>query len=73
LSSLYDLVETSANIVNGESQFCNFEYVGYMILYPRFDIRKVDFEKSKIYWVMNRETGEEFRFAVRSCAFPPGI
>jgi hypothetical protein len=72
-SPIYDLVRISREIVNGESQFCNFEYNGYMLLYPKYDIRRIDYRDSKIYRVIDRRTGAEFKFAVRSCAFAPGI
>lgn len=73
LSPLYELVFVSRDIVNSESEFCNAEYNGYMILYPQFDIRRIDYSDSKIYRVIDRASGDEFRFAVRSCAFAPGI
>ncbi len=73
LSSVYDLVRVVREIVNAESQYCYFEYNGYMLLYPEYDIRRIDYDDSKIYSVTNRRTREEFKFAVRSCAFAPGI
>jgi hypothetical protein len=73
MSPIYDLVRVTREIVNGESQFCNFEYNGYMLLYPEYDIRRIDYRDSKIYRVIDRRTGSEFKFAVRSCAFAPGI
>ena len=73
VSPIYDLVRVSREIVNSESQFCHFEYNGYMLLYPKYDIRRVDYQDSKMYRVIDRWTGDEFKFAVRSCAFAPGI
>ncbi len=73
LSSMYDLVTVARDIVNSESQFCNFEYNGYMLLYPQYDIKRIDYSDSKIYRVIDRKTRADFRFAVRSCAFAPGI
>ena len=70
---IYDLVRVSREIVNSESQFCYFEYNGYMLLYPKYDIRRIDYMDSKIYRVIDRWSGDEFKFAVRSCAFAPGI
>ena len=72
-SPIYDLVSVTREIVNSEAQYCNFEYNGYMLLYPKYDIRRIDYSDSKIYRVIDRWSGEEFRFAVRSCAFAPGI
>jgi len=73
LSPIYELVRIVREIVNGEAQYCYFEYNGYMLLYPEYNIKRIDYSDSKIYTVTDRRTGEEFRFAVRSCAFAPGI
>jgi len=73
VSPIYDLVKVARDVVNSESQFCNFEYNGYMLLYPRYDIRRIDYVDSKIYRLIDRRSEDEFRFAVRSCAFAPGI
>ncbi len=72
-SPIYDLVRIARIIVNDESQFCNFEYNGYMLLYPEYNIKRIDYSDSKIYRIIDRRTQEEFKFAVRSCAFAPGI
>jgi hypothetical protein len=73
LSPIYELVQIARDVVNSESQFCHFEYNGYMLLYPKYDIRRIDYSDSKIYRLIDRRSGAEFRFAVRSCAFAPGI
>lgn len=73
VSPIYDLVRVARDVVNSESQFCNFEYNGYMLLYPQYDIRRIDYSDSKIYRLIDRRSGAEFKFAVRSCAFAPGI
>jgi len=73
LSPIYDLVRVAREIVNSEAQYCYFEYNGYMLLYPGYDIRRIDYDDSKIYRVIDRRSGAEFKFAVRSCAFAPGI
>ena len=73
ISPIYDLVQIARDVVNSESQFCHFEYNGYMLLYPKYDIRRIDYSDSKIYRLIDRVSGAEFRFAVRSCAFAPGI
>ena len=73
LSPLYDLVMIAHEIVNQESQYCNFEYNGFMLLYPEYDIRRIDYDESKIYLLTDRNSGKLFKFAIRSCAFPPGI
>jgi len=73
ISPIYDLVQIARDVVNSESQFCHFEYNGYMLLYPKYDIRRIDYSDSKIYRLIDRASGAELRFAVRSCAFAPGI
>jgi hypothetical protein len=73
ISPIYDLVRVAREIVNSEAQYCHFEYNGYMLLYPEYSIRRIDYDGSKIYRVIDRRSGAEFRFAVRSCAFAPGI
>jgi hypothetical protein len=73
VSPIYDLIRVARDIVNSESQFCHFEYNGYMLLYPEYDIRRIDYGDSKMYRVIDRKSGEEFKFAVRSCPFAPGI
>jgi len=73
MSPIYELVRIAREVVNSESQFCHFEYNGYMLLYPDYDIRRIDYSDSKIYRLIDRRTGAEFKFAVRSCAFAPGI
>ena len=73
LSSVYDLIRVAREIVNSEAQYCHFEYNGYMLLYPKYYIMRVDYDGSKVYRVIDRRSEEEFRFAVRSCAFAPGI
>jgi len=62
-------------ILNQESKYCNFNKLGYMLTYPEWEIGKFETEspeEAKIYSVKNIKTGEKFRFAVRSCALPPG-
>ncbi len=73
VSPIYKLTQIARIIVNDESQFCNFEYNGYMLLYPEYDIRRIDYSDSKLYRIIDRHTKNEFKFAVRSCAFAPGI
>ncbi len=73
LSPIYELIKIARDVVNSESQYCNFEYNGYMLLYPKYDIERIDYGGSKIYRLIDRRSGMEFRFAVRSCAFAPGI
>lgn len=73
-SYLYNFAELSQEISNQEAKFCNFEYLGYMLLHPEFVIEKDDINgEAKIYTLIKKSTGEQFRFAVRSCAMPSGM
>lgn len=77
LSPLFDLANIAREIANQESKYCNFEYIGYMLFYPRFDIDKKSIGQgetaSKIYVIGDRNTGKKLNIAIRSCAIPPGF
>ncbi|MAH50083.1 hypothetical protein CMI37_29960 [Candidatus Pacearchaeota archaeon] len=72
LSPLYELAGAAREIVNQESQYCNFEYNGFMLFYPEFEIQRID-DEDKIYLLTDKRSGKLFKFAVRSCVLPPGI
>lgn len=73
-SPIYDLGVIANEIVNQESKFCYFEYLGFSILYPQFSVEKIDLNSdSKIYNIKDKYTGKELVFAVRSCALPAGL
>ena len=73
-SRFYDIAVVSQEIISQEARFCNFEQLGYMLLYPEFNIDKFRTgESTTIYTVEYRESREKFRFAVRSCVIPPGF
>jgi hypothetical protein len=57
-----------------EARFCHFNVLGYMMTYDEFKIdefKTSDLEK--IYTIINKQTKEKFRFAIRGCVIPPGI
>ncbi len=73
-SRFYDLAVVVQEIVSQEARFCNFEYLGYMTLYPQWNIDKFRTSDSTIiYTVEHKDTGEKFRFAIRGCVMPPGF
>jgi len=73
-SPLYELANVANEIASNEAKYCYFEYVGYMILYPEFDIRKFTMSDStKIYTIEDKESGKKFNTAIRGCAIPAGI
>lgn len=77
ISPLFDLANIAREIVNQESKYCNFEYLGFMLFYPRFDIDKNAVGSaetaSKIYIIGDRNSGKRLYIAIRSCAIPPGF
>jgi len=72
-SAAYGLVDTAREIVSQEARFCNFEDLGFMILYPKYDIKLITYDGSKVYKIKQRTTGEEFMFAIRTCVMPGGL
>ena len=73
LSPLDEIIDVVYEIVNQEAQYCNFDYNGFMLLYPEHDIDRVEYDYSRIYKVTDRRSGKMFKFAVRSCAWKHGI
>ena len=55
-------------ILNSESQYCDFNKASYMLIYPEIKIDLfVDEIGEKIYTVSYRNVNNFFRFAVRGC------
>ena len=68
-SSLYELVRIAVDIVRNEARFCYFEYLGYMNLYPRYNIHlKVFSDSTEVYSIKDEYTQEEMNIAIRGCA-----
>lgn len=73
-SRFYDLALVVQEIVGQEAEYCNFEQLGFMLIYDDFNIDK--FRTSglfTIYDVEHRDSKEAFRFAIKSCVIPPGL
>ncbi len=71
-SKFYDLAILAQEIVSQEAEFCNFELLGFMLLYPEFNIDKLRTSDSTIIYTIKHEDSEEnFRFAIRGCVIPP--
>ncbi len=68
LSPLYEIVELTRKIVNDESAYCSFDYIYHMSLYPQESIRRISYAGSKLYYILDRNSGKEFKFAIRGCA-----
>lgn len=71
-NSIYELARVAIDITDQESKYCNFEYVGYMLTRPDFEITKENIDKEiEIYTVKDKKTEQTLKLAIRSCAFPP--
>ncbi len=71
---IYDLAKLSMEIANQEAKYCNFDDLGYMILYPQYDISStITGDSDTIYVVKERSTNQEFKFATKSCLLPAGF
>ncbi len=74
ISPVYDLARLALEIANQEAKYCYFEYVGYMILYPKFKIGRDSLSDStEIYTIKDKKSSKEMNIAIRSCAIPPGL
>tara|TARA_Y100000034_G_scaffold2830_1_gene3470 strand:+ start:37 stop:792 length:756 start_codon:yes stop_codon:yes gene_type:complete len=73
-SPAYELGLIANEIASQEARFCHFSHEGFMLLYPRFDIRKFTFtDSSEIYIIKDRKTGIGMNIAIRGCAIPAGF
>lgn len=71
---IYDLIMVANEIASQEAKYCYFEYAGYMIEYPKFDIEKVTLpDSTKIYNIKERVSNKNLAIAIRGCAIPPGV
>lgn len=74
INPVYDLARVAMEIASQEAEFCYFEYVGYMILYPKFKISiDTESDSTKIYTIEDKRSEKEMNIAIRSCAIPPGF
>ncbi|VVB82136.1 Uncharacterised protein [uncultured archaeon] len=73
-SKFYDTAIVVQEIVSQEARFCNFEYLGFMLLYPQWEIHKLfTSDSTRIYTVKNIGSADTFNFAVRGCVTRPGL
>ena len=70
---MYNFANIAMEIVNQEAKFCGFDVLGYMIIYPRYNIEKFETgDGDAIYSIRDNPTDEEFKFAIRNCVLPAG-
>jgi len=73
-SKLYNNAIVAQQIVFQNAKFCNFDYFGYMMTYPEFEIDYFRTSDSiKIYTIKELNSEEWFRLAIRTCVIPQGI
>lgn len=73
-NQIYDLAKIAMEITNQEAQFCNFDILGFMITYPKYNLNKFRTgDSDTIYSIKDRRTNQEFKFAIRSCVLPAGF
>ncbi|MBU2576785.1 MAG: hypothetical protein KKF50_03615 [Nanoarchaeota archaeon] len=70
---LYWLTMIARDIINDEASNCDVNYNEYVLMYPKYKISKTNYDFSEIYIIEDRNTRDEFKFAVRGCAFAPGL
>lgn len=70
---IYELAKIAMEVANQESRYCNFDILGFMIIYPEYDAKKFRTDSDTIYILKEVATGKEFTFAIRSCAMPAGL
>lgn len=73
LTQMYGLFNLVREVVNQESQFCYFDYNGFMTLYPEYKIKKISYDNSWIYTALHEKSMEKIKFAIRGCTFPAGM
>ncbi len=70
---MYNFADLTTEIANQEAKYCHFDELGFMILYPQYDVFRTQLgDPIKIYILKERVTNEEFTFAIKSCPLPPG-
>jgi hypothetical protein len=71
---IYDLTEIAMEIVNQEARYCNFDILGFMVIYPEYDIQKFRTGDSDIIYTLREiASNQRFIFSIRSCALPAGF
>ena len=71
---IYNLAKIAMEITNQEAKYCNFNDVGFMMIYPDYDITKFRTSYDDIiYTVRERSNNQKFTFAIKSCPMPGGL
>jgi hypothetical protein len=68
------MLRTAETIVNYESVFCEFNHVTWQALNRDILIKRFrGGDQTKVYSLEDRNSGEEIKFAIRTCVMPAGI
>lgn len=67
------MIRTVDKIISSEINFCDFDTARHMLLNPKEKVQSRGVEGSKIYTIIDRDTGVVFKFATRSCTTPPAM
>lgn len=72
-NNLYQLLDIAKVIVDYESELGNIETTEIMTLYRNLKVEKIkQSDETKVYIITDKKTGDTFKFASRSLAFPIG-
>jgi hypothetical protein len=73
-TKLFKLATLATQIVNMESTLCEFDQTTWMLNFPDILIERFrGGDQTKVYTLRDRLTGEEIKFAIRTCILPAGI
>lgn len=73
-SQISELLSIAENVVEFESKFGDSETTYYLGYYPNLKMEKIKMsDGTKVYKLSNVVTNEQFIFASRSLAWPPGL
>ena len=66
-SKLSELLILANKIASSQSEYCSFDSNAYTMMYRNYRIREKSYRGSKVYFVSDRNSNEEIKFATRSC------
>lgn len=68
----FDVSSVAQEVISQEAQYCYFEYAGYSLTYPAYDIRVKTFSDNTKVYTIKHASGEIMNIAIRGCALPAG-
>tara|TARA_Y100000034_G_scaffold63700_1_gene77011 strand:- start:172 stop:939 length:768 start_codon:yes stop_codon:yes gene_type:complete len=74
VNPIYDLAKIANEITNQQAKYCHFSELGFMIFYPQYNIEKIiTGDADIIYKTTDKNTNQQFTFAIRTCPMPGGL